>query len=533
MKKTLLLFFSVLFLLGIAFTGFAGGKQEAGTEKEMEEEKEMEAAEEEEKIFIIARSTDANTLDSGYGYAEGEMDPIFHIYDGLVHYKNSELEVEPALATSWDVSEDGLTWTFNLRKGVKFHDGTDFNAEAVVFSFMRLVDEEHPYYGLGSWSYFDYLLGDVLQDVRAVDDYTVEIELKSKFAPFLTYMGYYSEYIVSPTAVKKWGEDFFKHPVGTGPFVFEEWKKEEYITLKKNENYWGEEPKIDTLIWKVVPDNTTRLMELETGQVHAIKSIAPNQLDKVKNNEELKLHQIAGANLFFAALNTTKPPFDDVRVRQAVQYAVNMDRLVDSVYEGMGVRAVCTLPPNVFSFDKSMKPYPYDPEKAKQLLEEAGYGDGMELDIYTFVEARPYIARPVDAAEIIRADLSKVGIEAKVHANEWGTHKDIYNALEHQMGFAGWFDIPHPNNFWNTLLIKGVKGGWHPDEVVELAEKALATYDRKEQAKYWQQVQALAHEECPILPIAHNAYTAAVGKNVEGFELDILGIARMHTADIK
>jgi ABC-type transport system substrate-binding protein len=210
-----------------------------------------------------------------------------------------------------------------------------------------------------------------------------------------------------------------------------------------------------------------------------------------------------------------------------------MDRLVKSVYEGMGVRAVSALPPTVFAFDKSMDPYPYDPEKAKQLLEEAGYGDGLEIDIHTFVEARPYIARPVDTAEIIRSDLSKVGIEATVQANEWGTHKDIYNALEHQMGFAGWFDIPHPNNFLNTLLIKGVKGGWTPDEVVELAENALSTYDRAEQAKYWKEVQQMAYEECPILPIAHNAYTAAVGNNVEGFELDVLGIARMHTAEIK
>ena len=515
MKRVAIISFSVMLLFGMFSGLYAAGQLEEGTQEE---------------VFVIARSTDAQTLDAGYGYAEGEMDPIFHIYDGLVHYKNDKLEVEPALATSWDVSDDGKVWTFNLRKGVKFHDGTDFNADAVVFSFVRLIDENHPYYGLGSWSYFDYLLGDAIQDVRAVDDYTVEIELKNKFAPFLTYMGYYSEYIVSPTAVKKYGEEFFKNPVGTGPFKMSEWKKDEYITLVKNEDYWGEKPGIDKLIWKVVPDNTTRLMELETGQVHAIKAPSPDQLEKIKGNPDLELKQIAGATSFFGTFNTTKEPFDDVRVREAVCCAVDMDKLVSSVYEGMGVRAVSVLPPTVFAFDESLDPYPYDPARARRLLAEAGYGDGLDIDIHTFVEARPYIARPVDAAEIIKSDLSKVGINATVEANEWGTHKSIYNNFEHQIGFAGWFDIPHPSNFLNTLLIKGLKGGWQPQEVVDLAEKALSTYDRDAQERYWKEVQQISHEECPVLPIAHGAYTAAIRKNVGGFKLDVLGIARMHNA---
>jgi ABC-type transport system substrate-binding protein len=175
-----------------------------------------------------------------------------------------------------------------------------------------------------------------------------------------------------------------------------------------------------------------------------------------------------------------------------------------------------------------LDPYPYDPARARRLLADAGYGDGLDIDIHTFVEARPYIARPVDAAEIIKSDLAKVGINATVEANEWGTHKSIYNNFEHQIGFAGWFDIPHPSNFLNTLLIKGLKGGWQPQEVVDLAEKALSTYDRDAQERHWKEVQQIAHEDCPVLPIAHSAYTAAIRKNVGGFELDVLGIARMH-----
>ncbi len=191
------------------------------------------------------------------------------------------------------------------------------------------------------------------------------------------------------------------------------------------------------------------------------------------------------------------------------------------------------LPPTVFSFDNSLKPYPYDPEKAKSLLAEAGYPDGLKMKIHTFVEARPCISRPVDAAQIIKSDLAKVGIDATVEANELGTHKSIYNNLEHQMGFAGWFDIPYPSNFLNTLLIKGVKGGCKPDKVVDLAQKALSTYDREEQKKYYQQIQKIALEECPVLPIAYSNYTAAIRKNMEGFKLDVLGIALMHDVSLK
>lgn len=483
--------------------------------------------------FIIARTTDADTLDCGYAYSEGDIDLIYHIYDGLVQFKNSDLEVEPALAESWTTSDDGKVWTFNLRQGVKFHDGTDFNADAVVFSFNRLIDENHPCYGLGDYSYFDWLLADAIDYVKAVDDSTVEIALKDKFAPFLTYLGYYSEFIASPTAVKKWGNEYFKHPVGTGAFKFEEWNKDEYIKLSRNDDYWGNKPEIETLIWKVVPDDSTRLMELESGQVQAIKPIAPNQLAKVKANDKLDLKEVAGANIFFVSFNTTEKPFDDVRVRQAVNYAVDMQKLTDSVYEGIATRAVNAMPPTIFSFDSNVPSYSYNPEKAKQLLADAGYPDGFTVDMNVFNEARPYIPRPVDAAEIIKSDLAKVGINANIVMNEWGSHASIIDNMEHQFAFNGWYDIPYPSNFLKTMVLSGSNTGYAPEKLVELADKALSTYDRDEQAKYYSQMQQVIYEDAPILPVAHSDYTAVVSSNISGFELDVLGNVNVKNVSFK
>lgn len=484
-------------------------------------------------IFVIARATDASTLDCGYAYDEGEIDLMYHIYDGLVQFKNSNLEVEPALAESWTPSEDGTVWIFNLRQDVKFHDGTDFNADAVVFSFKRLIDENHPYYGMGDYSYFDWLLADAIKDVKAVDEYTVEISLNDKFAPFLTYLGYYSEFIVSPTAVKKYGQDFFKNPVGTGPFKFTEWKKDEYIKLSANEDYWDEKPEINTLIWKVVPDDSTRLMELESGQVQAIKHISPNQLDKIKSNDQLVLKQCAGANIFFASFNTEKKPFNDLRVRQAVNYAIDMDKLVNSSYEGLATRAVNPMPPTIFGFNNDVKAYPYDPEKAKELLAEAGYPNGLNIELNVFSEARPYVSRPIDVAQIIKSDLSKAGINCKLTMNEWGTHSSIMNNMEHEFAFNGWYDIPYPNNFLKAMVINGSNTGYAPDKIVELANKALATYNKDEQIEYYKEMQAIIHEDAPILPIAHSDYTAVVAGNIEGFDLDVLGNVHMQKAHYK
>ncbi|WP_170109461.1 ABC transporter substrate-binding protein [Melghirimyces profundicolus] len=473
-------------------------------------------------------------IDPGHAMAEGDIDVVFHLFDGLVQFKNRDLEVEPALATDWDVSEDGKTWTFQLRKGVKFHDGTDFNADAVVHSFKRILDKDHKFYGLikGN-SYLDYLLGDIIEDVVKMNDYEVKFELKRKFAPFLTYMGYYSQFVVSPAALEKYGEDFINHPVGTGPFKFKRWKKGEYLELTANEDYWGEKPKIDSLVFKVVPESSTRLMELQNGSVDAIKNIDPKQLETIEKNDELKALSVPGANTFFMSINTEKEPFDDVKVRQALNHAVNTKRIVENIYEGDGTRAINFMPPTVFSFDKNAGPYRYDPDQAKALLQEAGYEDGFKVKLNTFEGARTYVSQPVQAAELIASDLKKIGLDVEIETNEWAKHADIMDNGKHELSLTGWFDVPYPSNFLKTLALEGSRTKYHPEDLQEKAKKALATYDEEKQLKLYQELQQGLHEGAPIVPIAHSNYSAAVRSDVKGFVLDNLGVVRAHKASKK
>ncbi len=514
--KYLLVFALILVLILSVF----GCDQE---EAAMDEPVVDEPAEDEESIFIVARTNDAVNLDAGWAYYDGEIDLIYHMYEGLVKYIDDDLNVGPSLATDWYSDEEGKVWTFELREGVKFHDGSDFNADAVVFTFERILQEDHPYAGMGDWSYLDYLLGDVIAEVNAIDDYTVEFVLNDVFAPFMTYMGLYSQFIISPTSAQENKDEFYRNPVGTGPYMMEEWRSDEYTSMVLFDDYWGDKPAIDKIIWKVVPDASTRLMELQAGEVHAIKTILPEQLETIESDDALYLEQVPGANIFLGNINHEAEPFDDVRMRQALMHAVDFDSLVDSVYEGLGTRAINSMPPTIFGYNADIEPYPYDPDQAMELMADAGYGDGFDMDIHVFSGARVYIGRPVDVAELIASDLRAVGINTNVIVNEWAAHSEIISSHQHQLAFTGWYDVAHPNNFLRALVLEGMENNYKPDILWELADKANATYDRDLQEEYYLEMQQILHDDAAIMHIAHSDYTAAITADAGGFVLDPIG----------
>lgn len=329
------------------------------------------------KELVYARGADSIKLDPAQ-IDDGESSKVVNaIFEGLLRYKPGSTEVEPWLAESYTISPDGLTYTFKLRKGITFHDGTPFNADAVVYSIGRQLPGKA---NAEIMPYAEFTFGDVA-DVRKVDDYTVEIVLKQPNAAFLANLAMgLAAPIVSPAAHQRLGDDqFARNPVGTGPFMFERWEPDQQIVLKRNPNYWGgptgqAKPKVETLIFKVTKENAVRADEIIAGQADVIDGISPADLERLRAAADVQVLEAAGMNVSYLGFRTDRPPFDDVRVRKAISMAIDRAAIVNALYKGNALLANGPLPPMIKpGYSDAIQPLPYDPEQAKQLLKEAGY----------------------------------------------------------------------------------------------------------------------------------------------------------------
>ncbi len=496
----------------------------------------------EKKVLIYACSGDVQRLDPA-DVTDGEsIQRMDNIFDGLVRYKLGSVEIEPALATKWEVDSTGTVWMFYLRKGVKFHDGTDFNADAVVFSLERQRDPNHAYYQYGEWSYWSWCYGSIAKTEK-VDNYTVRITLKQKDATFFTTMAMFTAYIVSPANAEKYKEEAFAHPCGTGPFKFVEWVKDDHITLVANDDYWGGRPKIDELIFRVIPDTSARLLALEKGEVDAMEYPNPDDLDRIRGNPDLVLLTQPGMNVGYFALNTGYgydengnivqtagyfEPFTKKEVRQAIAHAIDKESIVKNLYKGTASVAKNMMPPGLLGYNDDIVDYEYDPALARQLLADAGYPDGFECVFWVMPVSRPYMFDPPKIGEAIQSYLAAVGIKAEIFQIEWGTYLEKTEAGEHNCCLLGWTgDIPDPDNFLYVLCDQdntriGTSGNMAfllNDRIHELNILAKRTYDEAERAQYYREVQEILHEECGFITLAHANQMVVLRKNVKGFLL--------------
>ncbi len=474
--------------------------------------------------LVFAQSVDATSLDP-HDFTDGQSaNNTINVFDTLVRFKAESTLVEPSLAESWTVSPDGLVWTFKLRKGITFHDGTPFNAEAVKFNYDRQVDQKNPYHN-GTFPYADFTFQNV-KNVEAVDPSTVRFTLSAPFAPFITNMAMFATAIVSPAAVKKYGKDFFKHPVGTGPFKFVEWVQKDHATYEANKTYFDGRPCVDRLIIRGIPDNTVRLLELEKGTIHIMAQPNTSDYGRIRNNNDLVLFTGPGLNTGYIALNTEKEPFNDVRVRRAVNYAVNKQAVVKAFYGGIGAPAKNPMPPTVWGYNDGVVDYEHDVAKAKQLLSEAGYPDGFSTELWWPNRARPYLTEPQKIAEALQQQLAEAGIRAKLVTFEWATYLKKGQNGEHPMGIFGWTgDNGDPDNFLYVLLdqdnaVKGTaqnRAFYKSAAVHELLIKAQRTTDQATRTKLYQQAQVIIHQDAPWVPFVHAARVAAYRKEVQNF----------------
>ncbi len=482
--------------------------------------------------FIFGRGGDSVGLDPALEEDGESFKVCDNIYDTLVQYKDGSTDLEPGLAEKWESSEDGLTWTFFLRKGVKFHDGTPFNADAVLFSLNRQHDKTHPFHNVsGSYVYWVATgLAEIVDKITAIDDFTIQITLKTAYAPFIYTIAITPFSIVSPTAVKEYGDAYFNNPVGTGPFKFSRWDKKDKIVLLANDDYWGGRPNLDRVVFRSIPDNAVRLIELQQGGLHAMEFPNPDDLQQIEQDESLKLLTQPGMNIGYLAMNFEKPPLDNQKVRLAINHAIDKTTIIKHLYQGLGMPAKNPIPPTLWSYDDTIQDYAYNPELAKKLLKEAGFPNGFETTLWALPVPRPYIPDGRALAEVIQSDLRKIGIETKILTYDWGTYLEKTKNGEHDMAMLGWSaDLGDPDNFFYFLLSKssaekpaGNIAFYRSDDMQNVLEKARATSDKDERDALYKEAQRIFHKDVPWVPLAHAKQVLVINKMVKNLRLQPL-----------
>ena len=481
-------------------------------------------------ILVVGRSSDSVGLDPAHEDDGESFKVCDSIYDMLVQYKEKSTHVEPGLAESWEQSPDGLVWTFYLRQGVKFHDGTDFDADAVLFSLRRQFDPDHPFHNVGGpYKYWVSLgMDDIIKDIRKADDTTVEIELQQPYAPFLSVLGILPFAIVSPTAVMEKGADFASNPVGTGAFKFSEWLRGDRIVLEANEDYWGGAPRLDRIVFRSIPENATRLLELETGGIHVMDDPNFEDLARIRESQKLVLLEELGMNVAYVAMNTERTPLNNKLVRQAINHAVNKQAIFKQLYESEGQIAKLPLPPNMFGYNDAIQDYPYDPAKAREMLSQAGYPEGFETTISAMTGARPYMPDPTKVAEMLKSDLMAVGVQANIETYEWSTYLSKVENGEHDIALLGWIgDYGDPDNFLTILLSSS--GAQKPSasniafyidpEVDQLLQDGVRSTDMSKREGLYMRALERIHEDAPWVPLAHTSQLKPIRKEVQGHSL--------------
>lgn len=465
------------------------------------------------------------------------------IYNRLIDPKPGTTDLEPSLATEWKASPDGKTWTFKLRTGVKFHDGTDFDAEAVKFNFERWWDEknEFGYRNAGkSYTIWENLFGaskgkpdSLLQNIVVEGKDTIKFVLKQPFSAFPAAVssGYFG--IASPAAIKKAGAQYgtpSSLAVGTGPFEFKEWRSGDRIVLEKNPNYWKKGlPKSNQLVMRFIADPAARLAQLRSGTIDLTVDLVPDQLKEIQNDAKLEAVKRPSLNVGYLALNPSYEPLSKPEVRQAIAQTINKKEIVKAFWGELAENTPHFIPPSLREYQSnSLTDYQFNPQTAKQLLAKAGYPNGFPLQLWYMPVSRPYFPNPKPLAEAFAADLNAIGIKVNLQTKDWAAYLADRNKKPGFQSFMlGWTgDYGDPDNFYYTHFGPGATqdiGNWKNDQVIKLLNQGRAASDKTARIKIYQQVDELLYKEAVRLPIVHAQPLLAKRKNVTGWTPSPLG----------
>lgn len=480
--------------------------------------------------LIVGTETDIEGFDPGHASALATTRVNNNVLEGLVKYAPGTVDLMPLLATevptleNGGVSDDGLIYTFTLRPGVTFHDGAPLNAEAVVMSYQRLMDPEFPFYDETNTSGF-FLAS--LTTVEAVDDMTVRFTLAEPNAAFVELSNIYAGKVMSPKAIQEvpipqWAEGSY----GTGPFTVASWEKGVSVVLERNPDYWGEPPGLQTLVFRPIPEPTARVAALLSGEVDMIVVVPPDAIQSIKDDPNLTYEQGPSLHYWFIQLNTQEPPFDDVRVRQAVNYAVNKEGLATDILAGSAVPATQPMPAANWSYNPDVTGYPYDPDRARELLAEAGLQDGFQTNMI-IPQSGSGMMVPVQMNEYIQGNLRDVGIDVAIQSFEWVSYLGIWaqglNADVTMGNQSIMASDPYVANFLLSGAFTPAEGGWNigyyaNPEVDELLAAALATPDRDARKAIYADAWAMITEDAPWIFVVNDLQPMGFKKSVQGYQ---------------
>jgi dipeptide transport system substrate-binding protein len=466
------------------------------------------------------------------------------IYNRLVEFERGATAVQPALAEKWQVSADGLQYTFHLRPGVKFHSNQtftptrDFNADDVLFTFQRMLDKQQPLRKAypTEFPYFVSMgLDKTIAKVEKTDPMTVVFTLNNVDAAFIQNLAMSfaailsAEYADHLLAAGK-PSDINQKPIGTGPFVFQRYQKDSQIRYKGNQDYWKpEDVKIDNLIFSINIDPSVRIQKLRRNECQVTLHPRPADLPKLKTDKQLQVLSKPGFNLGYIAYNTRHAPFDQLQVRQAMDMAVNKPAIIQAVYQDAGQLAVNAMPPTQWSYDDTLRDQPYDPEKAKALLKQAGVKEGTEITLWAMPVQRPYNPNAKLMAEMLQADWSKLGFKVRIVSYEWGEYLKRMKNGEHDIALIGWTgDNGDPDNWLGTLYSCGAIGSnnyslWCDQQYDQLVQQAKQVTDREQRSALYQQAQQRLKQQVPITPVAHSTVNQPISAKVHDFKVSPFG----------
>ncbi len=525
-----------------------------------------------------ARGNDSGTLDPQNTTSGEDVKVTNQLYDTLIEFEPNKTTLQEGLATQY--SMDGTTVTLTLREGVTFHNGDEFTAEDFVATYRRFTDSDYQFYPGDSYvsAYGPFTLGNWVESVSTggsasatttdggqanetdaetttaqggggQGSYTLTIELDEPYAPFLRNLAMFASSVLSRRAIERHAQDqnfsLSNQPVGTGAFQFESWDTgNQRIRLSRNPDYWGEGPYVNEVVFTAIGSNTTRAQTLISGGADIIDGIGAQASQIVRNADAAELVETQGINVGYLAMNMARrEEFRSKKVRQAISYAVNTEAIVNTIFRGIAEQASQPIPQKVLGYNESIDPYPHDPDRAQQLLEEAGYGNGFEFELATFKNPRTYNPSPIQAAQTVKSNLNEVGITVNINQQPFNPFLTYTEQGKHDACFLGWMtDNADPDNFYYALLHPQVSedklqqgqdwvswdtegfntldvAAWANREFMQLTEQAQSTLDRNERAELYKQAGQLAHDEAPWVFIDHAKELRGVANRVQDFQI--------------